>query len=107
MKKLSIVLLAVICMLFTACGKESAFVPDYESAIGVIIISDSQNLESTEKIYAKFENNQYTYDFDSANVFFFQKNEEESFAGNQNLYKLQFAADVVLITERLREQLAR
>lgn len=94
MKKTTLICLAVICLLLSACGNKNAFVPDYESAIGIIMINDEQTIPMTEKMHANFKDHQYRYDLDAALVFFFQANEEESYAGSQRLSKLQFAADI-------------
>lgn len=76
-----------------AAGNSSKeFSPDYESAVGMIFVNAEQELPEAIKVYADFEKNDYTFDFDAAWVYFFDANAEESYAGAVNFTGMTFAA---------------
>lgn len=80
-------------ILLTACGKEEA-VPDYEQAVGIIIVNDRETIGQESKLYASYADHQYTYDLDAAVIYFFRYDSETSYAGGYNVTSLTFKADV-------------
>jgi hypothetical protein len=87
------ILLAVLVFL-SACNSTKEFVADYQSAIGVIFVNDKQELPASEKVYAHFENNAYSFDLDAACIYYFKASEEVSYAGEQNLTQLTFSSNI-------------
>ncbi|MFR0839256.1 MAG: hypothetical protein ACLSHA_12060 [Neglectibacter timonensis] len=94
-RKIITCLLAILYVFgLSACSSEKEFKPDYESAVGVIVVNDTEEIAASSKNYAAFENNRFTFDLDAAAVYYFDVDEEVSYAGDQNLSSLQFGANV-------------
>lgn len=78
----------------TACGSARASAPDEDAAVGVIVVSNQQELPENSKVYAGFADHNYTFDLDAACVYYFNANAEEIYAGDQNFISLTFGADL-------------
>lgn len=95
MKKYLFTILTVLLLFcLVSCGSSKDFMPDYESAVGVILVNAEQELPEQEKIYADFENNIYTFDLDAACVYFFYANADEAYAGDMNFTSMAFGANL-------------
>lgn len=86
--------LVLILVSMSACGSPNEFVPDYESAVGVIFVNCKQELPENTKIYADFENNNYSFNLDAACIYYFDADVDVSYAGEQNLTQLTFSANI-------------
>ena len=96
MKRFGIMILTLAVLLsLSACSeKEEAFTPDYDSAIGVIFVNNSQPLPEKEKVYADYADHSYSFNLDAACIYYFNASAEEAYAGDQNLTYLTFSADL-------------
>jgi predicted small lipoprotein YifL len=93
-KKTALILAVIlILLLLTGCGKKE-FVPDFEKAIGIIIVNDQETIEQNGKIYANFADHQYLFDLDASVVYFFDYDSETSYAGDQNVTGITFGANI-------------
>ena len=89
-----ILTLAVLLSLSACSEKEEAFTPDYDSAIGVIFVNNSQPLPEKEKVYADYADHNYSFNLDAACIYYFNASAEEAYAGDQNLTYLTFSANL-------------
>ena len=96
MKRFGMMLLTLAVLLsLSACSeKEEAFTPDYDSAIGVIFVNNSQPLPEKEKVYADYADHNYSFNLDAACIYYFNASAEEAYAGDQNLTYLTFSASL-------------
>jgi hypothetical protein len=98
MKKL-LLLITALSFLFLASGcGQKAFNPDRTKPVGMILVNGDPEPGDTERmpgemIYAEFADDQYRFPLDAAMVYFFDYDEENSYAGDQNCISLTFAAD--------------
>lgn len=92
MKKiLCILMLLALALTLSSCGKK-AFVPNYEKAVGMILVNGSVTAEG--KVYAKETERGSVFDgLDAAQVHYYDVSDEEAVAGDQNLFSLQFSAN--------------
>ena len=76
-RKIITCLLAILYVFgLSACSSEKEFKPDYESAVGVIVVNDTEEIAASSKNYAAIENNRFTFDLDAAAVYYFDVDEE-------------------------------
>ena len=96
MKRFGMMLLTLAVLLsLSACSeKEEAFTPDYDSAIGVIFVNNSQPLPEKEKVYADYADHNYSFNLDAACIYSFNASAEEAYAGDQNLTYLTISANL-------------
>ena len=95
MKKIILALfMAFLSFSLVACSAPKEFTPDYESAVGVILVNAGQKWPDQAKIYADFENNSYTFDMDAACVYFFYVSADVAYAGDVNFTHMTFGAQL-------------
>lgn len=93
-KALRTVFTILLLLSLASCGASDDFTPDYESAVGVILVNAGQELPAQGKIYANFENNSYTFDLDAACVYYFFASADVAYAGDMNFTGMTFGADL-------------
>ena len=93
MKKLFLIITAVL-FLFAAsgCGKQPA-APDRSKPAGVIVVNGNPDFGEALQVYADADNDRYTFPLDAALVYYFDYDEENIYAGDQNILSLIFGAD--------------
>ena len=92
-RKYRILVMIAVALILTSCKKETAFVPDYEKPVGMIVIPDAANLEQGT-VAANRDGYKYTFEnMDAAAVYYFNMNAEESVAGSQKTYSLTLGSD--------------
>lgn len=96
-RTIPLALFSATLLLLTACGSQPSAEADSHAAVGVIFVSGSQTLPTTEKVYAQFADREYTFPFDAACVYYVDTQEDGqavTYAGDQNLTQLTFGAEV-------------
>ncbi len=94
MNKQIVALLAIFALLgISACGT-SENIRIFDKAVGAVFVNEMETLIEGEKIYADFENNNYTFNLDAAWVYYFNYDAETAFAGNQNFTAMTFDANL-------------
>ena len=94
-KRFLCLMLVLVCALsLSACGSPKEFKPNYEKAIGMILVNSSQALPEDEKVYAAFSDHQYLFHLDAAAVYYFNASAEIAYAGDENFAKLSFVAQI-------------
>lgn len=94
MNKQIVALLIIFALLgISACGA-SEDIQISDKAVGAVFVNEMETLLEDEKIYADFENNNYTFNLDAAWVYYFNYDAETAFAGNQNFTAMTFGANL-------------
>ena len=86
----------MIVMLFslTACSSPKSADPNDTSAVGAVFVNASEGLQDAAKIYARFEDNSYSFDLDAASVYFLSADKDTAYAGNPNFTHMTFGANI-------------
>ena len=93
MKK--IIMLLLVLLMITGCSneKEEEFVIN-DSAAGVILVNDSEELKANTKVYAEFTDEGYVFDLDAAVIYYFEASADTIYAGDQKLVTLTLGANI-------------
>ena len=92
-KRISIILITALVLMLSACGA-SETVPISDEAVGAIFVNDEESLGEAEKIYAVFEENNYTFNLDAAWVYYFNADKDTAYAGSHNFTAMTFGANL-------------